>query len=313
MSSIAHLQELREAAFSQSQQQELLLSEFPDNVFFQLTRQQAQERTESLTAELIHRQRQREQEIVEVRLIGHTATRGTLPLDTLAIVSKTFADTIHQISKYTSTGRSVSKRVPAEIKSRLDLRLAGVAAGSTKLFVSGQTSPDMFGNSLLNSSLERTFNLLDAEEPDAIMDQVPTVGHYGITALQSFLRGIHDCHLEVEMKWDTPAHEMRVWSGSTRRLTSLSSMLGSMTEVAPHSFNFTGIVISLSLKGSIEVRDEQRGRITARYPDILLGAIQSLHVGQSCQGSMIEQTVVHTTTQARKSSFTLMSISARVE
>ena len=311
MSSIAHLQELREAAFTQAQQQELLLSEFPDNVFYQLTLQQAQTRNATLTAEIIERQRQREQEIIEVRLIGRTATRGTLPLDTLALVSKSLADTLHAVSKYAAAGRSQRRDVLPDVKRRLDLRLAGVAAGSTRLFVSGQTSPDLFGNSLLNTSLERTFDLLAADDPDAVLDQVPAVGHQSIMALQRFLRGIHDCHLEVEMKWDTPANEFRTWAGGTNRLVSLSTMLGHMAEEAPVSFNFTGIVISLSLKGIIEVQDEQQGRILARYPELLLPAIQSLHVGQECRGSMVQQTIVHTTTGTRKASFTLMGIAAR--
>lgn len=311
MSSIAHLQDLREAAFAQAQQQELLLSEFPDNVFYRLTYQQAQERSQSLTAEIIQRQRQREQEIIEVRLIGRTATHGTLPLDTLSVVSGTFADTIHEVSKYTTAGRSTRRNLMAEVKSRLDLRLASVAPGSTRLFVSGQTSPDLFGNSLLSTSLDHTFDLLAAEDPDAVMEQVPAVGHSGVIALQRFLRGIHRSHLEVELKWDTPAHAFRTWSGTTNRLVSLSSLLGQVAEEAPVSFSFTGTVITLSLKGSLEVRDDLQGPIIARYLDALLPAIQTLHVGQACEGTMVKTTLVQTTTGARKSSFTLTSITAR--
>lgn len=88
-------------------------------------------------------------------------------------------------------------------------------------------------------------------------------------------------------------------------------MLGHMAEEAPVSFNFTGIVIILSLKGIIEVQDEQQGCILARYPELLLPSIQSLHVGQECRGSMVQQTIVHTTTGTRNASFTLMNISAR--
>ena len=311
MSSITYLQELREAAFAQAQQQELLLSEHPDNIFYRRTLQPAQEQNATLTSEILQRQRQREQEIVEVRLIGATATRGTLPLDTLATLSSSLADTIHQVSKYTAAGNSQRKGLLSEVKRRLDLRLSGIAAGSTRLFISGQTSPDIFGNSLLSSALDHTFNLLAAEEPEAVLEQVPAVGHPGVQALQKLLRGIHDCRLEVEITWDTPAHEFRTWMGNTRRLVSLTSMLGHMAELAPESFAFTGQVISLSLKGFIEVQDEQRGRVVARYPEALLPTIQTLHVGQDCRGTMVQLTVVHTTTGARKSSFTLMNIAGQ--
>lgn len=95
----------------------------------------------------------------------------------------------------------------------------------------------------------------------------------------------------------------------SNRLVSLSSMLGYMTEKAPVSFNFAGLVISLSLKGFLEVQDEQQGCIVARYSEeALLSAIQSLHVGQERQGSMVKLTTVHTTTGARKASFILMGI-----
>jgi hypothetical protein len=89
-------------------------------------------------------------------------------------------------------------------------------------------------------------------------------------------------------------------------------MLGYMIEEAPVSFNFAGLVISLSLKSFLEGQDEQHDCIVARYPEeALLSAIQSLHVGQECQGSMVKLTTVHTTTGSRKSSFILMSITGR--
>ncbi|NML65908.1 hypothetical protein HHL22_11895 [Hymenobacter sp. RP-2-7] len=174
----------------------------------------------------------------------------------------------------------------------------------------GKTSPDLFGNSLLGTALDRTFNLLDADGDETVMEQVPAVGQQGIMAMQHFLRGIHHCRLEVKMRWDTPTKQYRTWAGTTNRLVSLSSQLGHMREEAPESFSFAGLV--LSLKGFIEVQDERQGRIVARYPEeALLAAIQSLHVGQECQGSMVKLTTVHTTTGARKSSFILMAITGR--
>jgi hypothetical protein len=89
-------------------------------------------------------------------------------------------------------------------------------------------------------------------------------------------------------------------------------MLGYMTEEAPVSFNFAGLVISLSLKGFLEGQDKQQGRIVARYPEeALLSAIQFLHVGQECQGRMGKLTTVHITTGSRKFSFLLMSVTGR--
>lgn len=312
MSSIAHLQELREAAFAQAQAHELLADQSPDNVFYQFTHQQAKERSERLTAEIIQLQRQREKEILEVRLIGKTATRGTLPLDTLALVSGSLSQTIHEISQYAVAGNQ-RKSPSAEVRRRLDLRLASVAAGSTRLFISGQTSPDLFGYSLLNTALDCTFDLLTAETPATVLDQVATVGHRSVVALKRYLRGLHDCGLETEMSWDTPAHSYRTWHGDHNRLVSLGAMLGRVTEEAPVTFQFSGIVISLSLKGVVEVDDARQGRIVARYFDALLPAVQLLHVGQECQGAMVKQTVVHTTTGLRKASFVLGNIIARQE
>lgn len=313
MSTIAHLQELREAALAQAQEHELLADQFPDNAFYQLTYQQAKARSEQLTAEIIQRQRQREKEIVEVRLIGKAAVRGTLPLDMLALVAGSFSDTVQRISRYTVAGNKPGKGVATDVHRRLDLRLASVAPGSTRLFISGQTSPDLFGYSLLTTALDRTFNLLAADAPAAVLDQVAAIGHRSVVALQHYLRGLHKCGLEAEMNWDTPAESYRTWYGDNNRLVSLSTMLGRVTEEAPVTFSFTGIVISLSLKGVVEIEDDRQGRLLARYFDALLPAIQLLHVGQECQGTMVKQTVVHTTTGLRKSSFVLGSVRARLD
>lgn len=310
MSSIAHLQELREAALAQAQEHELLADQFPDNAFYHLTFQQAKTRGEQITAEIIQRQRQREKEIVEVRLIGKTATHGTLPLDTLAILSGSFSDTVQNISRYAVAGAKPTKRIKNEVHQRLDLRLASIAPGSTRLFISGQTNPDLFGYSLLDTALTRTFDLLGAEAPTDVLDQVAAVGHPSIVALQRYLRGLHDCGLEAEMNWDTPAHTDRSWYGNKNRLVKLSNMLGRVAQEAPVTFQFSGIVVSLSLKGVAEIEDNRQGRLVARYFEALLPAVQRLHIGQECQGTMVKQTVVHTTTGLRKSSYTLGNITA---
>ncbi len=188
MSNITHLQALREDSLAQAREHELLADQSPDNVFYRLTYEQATARAERLLLDIMEAQQQREQEIVEVRLIGKSAVRGTLPLDTLSLVTGSFSDTIQRISRYTVAGQKQTKKVEEEVSRRLDLRLANVTSSSTRLFISGQTRPDLFGYSLLNTALDRTFDLLEAEAPAVLLDQVPTVGHHSIVALKRYLK-----------------------------------------------------------------------------------------------------------------------------
>lgn len=311
MSNITHLQALREDALAQAREHELLADQVPDNVFYRLTYEQATTHAALLLLDILAAQQQREQEIVKVRLIGKSAVRGTLPLDTLSLVTGSFSDTIQRISRYTVVGEKQTKKVEEEVSRRLDLRLASVASGSTRLFISGQTSPNLFGYSLLNTALDRTFDLLEAPAPAALLDQVPAVGHHSIVALKRYLKGLHDCGLEAEMRWDTPGETFRSWYGDKRRLVALGNMLGRVATEAPVTLSFTGTVISLSLKGVVELADDQRGHLKAHYFDALLPAIQRVHVGQQCQGTLVKQTLVHTTTNLRKASYTLGAITAQ--
>lgn len=313
MSNITHLQALREDALAQTREYELLTDQSPTNEFYRLTYAQARERAESLRLDILEAQQQREKEIVEVRLIGKSAVRGTLPLNALAAVTGAFHDTVQRISLYAAAGAKTTKKLEEEVTRRLDLRLASVASGSTRLFISGQVSPDLFGYSLLTAALNRTFNLLDAKAPAALLDQVPGVGHHSIVALKRYLKNLHDYDLEAEMSWDTPAEEFRIWHGSKSRLVTLGNMLGRVEAEAPVTLPFTGTVISLSLRGTVELADNQRGPLTAQYFDALLPAIQRLHVGQECSGTLVRQTVVHTTTNLRKASYIIGAISAAQE
>jgi len=308
MSNITHLQALREDALAQSREYELLADHSPTNEFYRLTYAQASEWAESLRLDILEAQQQREKEIVEVRLVGKSAVRGTLPLNALSDIAGSFYDTVQRISLYTSVGAKITKRAEAEVARRLDLRLASIASGSTRLFISGQVNPDLFGYSLLTSALDRTFDLLDAKAPAALLDQVPGVGHHSIVALKRYLKGLHDYGLEADMSWDTPAEEFRTWHGSKNRLVSLGNMLGRVEAEAPVTLHFTGAVISLSLRGTVELADNQRGQLTAHYFDALLPAIQQLHVGQECSGTLVRQTMVHTTTNLRKASYTIGAI-----
>ena len=313
MSNITHLQALREDALAQTREHELLADQSPDNVFYRLTYEQARARAERLRLDILAAQQQREKEIVEVRLIGKSAVRGTLPLNALAAVTGAFHDTVQRISLYAAAGTKTTKKLEEEVARRLDLRLASVATGSTRLFISGQVSPDLFGYSLLTAALTRTFNLLDAKAPAALLDQIPGVGHHSIVALKRYLKGLHDYDLEADMSWDTPAEEFRTWHGNKSRLVTLGNMLGRVEVEAPVTLSFTGTVISLSLRGTVELADNQRGPLTAQYFDALLPAIQRLHVGQECSGTLVRQTVVHTTTNLRKASYTIGAISAAQE
>ncbi|MBO3273193.1 hypothetical protein [Hymenobacter defluvii] len=313
MTNITYLQELRESAQAQAQEHELLLSEQPNNSFFQQAAAQARNRVQEITADLIVLQKNREKEIIEVRLIGRQAVNGSLPLEILSKVSATLAESLHQVSKYALTGLQTAKRgLMDEVKAKLDLRLAKLAPGSTRLFITGQTNPDLFGNSLLADALERSFNILEVDEPTEILDRVSNIGHASVVAIQKFLRSITDSGLEVEMSWDSPQDTMYRWQANTARLVSISSALGQIQELAPKTFEFTGTAISLSLKGVVELKTEERNRIIASYPNSLLGAIQELHVGQLCYGTVVELTVEHTTTGVRKSNFVLTSISPSI-
>ena len=76
-----------------------------------------------------------------------------------------FSDALHESSYFRKFGRlHKAAPIPSDIISKMDLRLADIAPGSARVFITGKLEADMFGHSLLEDSLTGALDLLMSED-----------------------------------------------------------------------------------------------------------------------------------------------------
>ncbi len=81
---------------------------------------------EDLRLQLMRAKQQREKEVIELRLSGGEVNNGTVPLDILANLAKTFSGLISSASAKIKLGQDVSGVIPFDVTQPLNLRFADI-------------------------------------------------------------------------------------------------------------------------------------------------------------------------------------------
>jgi hypothetical protein len=263
---------------------------------------------EDLQEQLRAAKKARAVEVLEVRLRGRVAEAGTIPLYLLAELASKLADSIHATSQKLKSGRRV-RRISPTIVDLLDLRLADLAPGSTRLFISGNIEPDLFGESLLETSLESLFELFDASDEDALAQMVSTVGIRSARGIREFLTTLKAAELDVEFSWRTGENRVHFWRGDYQAISRMSRRLGAFRMVEPSYISVRGSVVALSARGKFEL--DADGKLYAgSFPADLLPQVTNLHIGEDVSATIEQTVIINTVTRVEKANYALVAIAA---
>jgi hypothetical protein len=76
----------------------------------------------------------------------------------------------------------------------------------------------------------------------------------------------------------------------------------------PEVIEFTGELITISLRGTFEIKTDDKRIIRGDFPNNLLEEIKTLTIGSLYAGNMEKQTIVNLATESEKVYYTLISI-----
>lgn len=307
MYNIARIEELRVNAEAVLREQEQQLMAKPDSLFRRGLVMSSRARIDELTSQLVQEKQKREIEVIEIRLMGKAAYYGSLPMNIVGQLAEAFEDMLVQAGRFIRYG-SQKKDTLQEIRNQFDVRLNRMAAGSTRLFVTVQTSPDLFGNSLSEKSLEQTFGLLTVDKPDDMVAKVATYGKAGVRGLTRFLKTLNESHLEAEVNWLSPTDADHQWKGTTQRISQLTNTFENFIANAPEEVRFQGIVYTESMRGRFEVKDQSGLIYSGSVSKEVMPSLVALQVGEECQGVLWETVRENQTTGEIKRSYELKRI-----
>lgn len=309
MATISNLQE--NIIYLQSQIEDLssVLSNEPQNFAVKIQIDNYKSEITNLQSYLYTENLKRNKEIIALRLIGNIAKNGTFPLGSVGGITNSFSNALYKTSQFLQFGKKGGKKIEALMKNSLDIRLEGLGIGSTIFYVSAKTSPDIFGNSIVQNSLENTFELFSSNDESELMDNIEKVGTKNSKYFSAFLEELIQDNLEVEIIWESPNYETKKWYGTSEKISMFYNTFKSIEILEPQTLSLESEIITLSLKNKIEVYDRINNHsYIVKYPNSFVPIIKELHVGEVCNVIIKKTTIINTLSQKEKFEYNLVEI-----
>jgi hypothetical protein len=286
----------------------IALKKEPNNFSLKLTIDNLTSQIDDLQNQLYHENLKREKEIVQLRFKGKVARFGTFPLSLVGGLTNSFSNAVFNTSKYFQFGNKGGVKIDNIINETIDLRLEGLGKGSTIFYLSAKTSPDLFGNSVIQNSLDNVFELLNSQSPEQIIDNISIVGSRSIKYYSDFFEELNKDDLELDLTWHTPNESVKNWYGTKQKILSFYNTLNSIKLSEPEEISFEGEIITLSLKGRFEIFSIEKERFYGTFPNELIEEIKQLHVGDFCKGTILKTIIFNPATGKEKYEYTLRDI-----
>jgi hypothetical protein len=237
-------------------------------------------------------------ELVEFRLKGKLFNFGSMPLREISRAAESIRQTIGYAAVRLVQGGLQAKRVPDNIYDLLDLRLAALLPGSSRMVVTANANRDMFDDGLSKSAIERIFNVLSSSgSGQAFLDAVTELGPRSSRRLRQFLEFLRQNKAEIELTWDHAGSTVREWSAESDLIESLYSALTVTEQLEREVISIEGIIELLSNNERIHLTLESGSTIRILFPKRLIDKVSTLHLNQkvtlSCQVSETQNPLTH--------------------
>ncbi|PTQ86563.1 hypothetical protein [Agitococcus lubricus] len=280
-----------------------------DDFFDNLCNRSMQSHIEDMESQLYQAKQLREKEVIEARLIGKLANHGTLPLDLHSKLAKYLSNTLLALSQRLEKGKDALRGFSKDITQTVNFRSAAMGAGSTRLYLTTDTNPDLFGRSLSSDSLEALFEFLHKanKNQDELLDMIAFVGVRCVNELAKLLHELHKNELALDLRWRSPNNTEHFWQGDDAIIDTLIKLISSVHTIQGQPIQLQGTIGELSDKGKIELYiDGVKTRFT--YPRNMIEQIRMLHIGESINILASQTTHRNKITNQEKTHLELLSI-----
>lgn len=303
---IARLKQQIETARGLLAEDEARLAAAPHEATLRLTTGSFRRHVEDLEHQLYLAKAERAHEVIHQRLIGPHLNNGAIPLPLLAGMADFFNATLTALAYRFRNGREMHA-APEELVRLLDLRLANVAMGSTRLTIVGNTAPDLAGTSLLEMGLTHIFDLLNDDRSD-FTERVAAGGMKAARKLDHMLKEMEHERIGMEMYWLDPTEQSHEWNATPTDIVKIRARLADLTEIPAITETLTGEVELLAKTGRIALRIEDGRKVAIRYPRNLFNQVQSLQLGARATLTVLLNRVENRATQQIAEQRTLLAV-----
>ena len=277
-----------------------------DRIFFASTKKLRNE----LERRLQRAKAERRYEVISLRLRGNQLADGGMPLRLLAKFSEYLNAAVEQAAWRVWDKQGDATRIDPEFVRQLDLQLADVGIGSTRLAIVGNTAPDLTGVSALETALRGTFDVLGADM-EALADRVHAVGIRAGKSLCDLLTLFERENLAADLAWRAPDRAYE-WRGEPREITRVRALLDDIGEPTIITESFSARVNVLSIRNRMEIERLDTGeKVRLSYHKSLAETVQELRLADEC--SLVVETTVYpfATSRRKRNAYRLIELEQR--
>ena len=237
-------------------------------------------------------------EVVNLSLNGGGLALGCVPLRLLAKLAEHLNATLEQSAWRIWDKNGDATGIDARFIRELDLQLADIGTGSTRLAIIGNTAPDLTGVSALEAALREVFDVLEADV-DAILDRVHVLGLRAGKSLCDFLTVLERENVAADLTWMAPDKSYE-WHGDSREITRVRALLDDIGEPTTTTESFHARINVLSIRNRMEVERLDTGeKLRLSYHKSLADEVQELRLADECV-LQVEKTVYPFVASRRK-------------
>ncbi len=222
-------------------------------------------------------------ELLDMRFSGPKAN-GSIPLDAFLKITEPL-NKAWKAAAFRLRHGVVEGRIGHDIGDILNLKLAGIAQGSTHILLTGNGATDLAGESLLRQTLTQTFRLLSSDNDD-FYDAVDAMGGRAAQYVGEALKAIGSAGLSAQFTWQDRG-TVNFWNGSTGEVARIRALLASVSQPHIYEETLSGTVAGIFDSGRLDLRTDA-GKIRIRFPLDMIPLVQRFQIAS--QASIRVQT-----------------------
>lgn len=239
-----------------------------------------------LQRELHQAKAERAHELFGLRIHSPQFSPGTISLRVFSKIAAILNEAIEHSAWREWDVDGDKTAVDEGFRRLINLRLAGINAGSTELVFLGNTAPDLTGESALESGLKNFFGVLTAGNND-IPDMVNGIGQRATKSVMQLMKAFETENIGVEFSWSAPEAKF-YWDGRPDQITRIRALLEELGESHTTKLKVSGVVCTLSRK-RIQIETNTGEKLSIRYHRTSAEKVNELHLDQRC-AFIIEET-----------------------
>lgn len=220
-------------------------------------------------------------ESIEFRFSGKRFQGGSMPLGALASAANEIKKMLGYAALRSIQGGLDRRRVPKTLYEELDLRLAGLQPGSTRLAITASSERDLLDDGLAKRALERFFAVLHSGvAQEDFLESVLDFGPSSAKRLRELLNMARSNESGLDVTWTFGGDVVDSWAGSRESVERVASALGE-TEIEDRVLvTYTGIIELLSKNERVQLRTAEGKLIRILFPKRLLDQVSKLRLNQ---------------------------------